>query len=132
MEYKGKYNNELMSLFNKVYKTLYPDGIFKWGVDNRMSDVKDLVKGLTSEQLLKMFPDLWDIKYESWSEYYVCLTDNNEEVLNIGLYREEIGIEDECTHSIEYFIGGDLANNIGGQMIDCICLSLSRESFLGN
>ena len=124
---KGKYGNELKSFFDKVHKTLYPDGTFKWGVDSRMGDVVDLVNELTYDQVLEMFPDLWDIDYENWSEYWICLEDNNEEVLNIGLYRESKN-GDWATHSIEYFIGGDLAHNEGGEMIDCISFTLSKEN----
>lgn len=124
---KGKYGNELKSFFDKVYKTLYPDGTFKWGVDSRMGDVVDLVKELTYDQVLEMFPDLWDIDYENWSEYWICLEGNNEEVLNIGLYRESKK-GDWATYSIEYFIGGDLSHNEGGEMIDCISFTLSKEN----
>lgn len=124
---KGKYGKELKFFFDKVLKTLYPDGTFKWGVDSRMGDVVDLVKELTYDQVLEMFPDLWDIDYENWSEYWICLEDNNEEVLNIGLYRESKD-GDWATHSIEYFIGGDLAHNEGGEMIDCISFTLSKEN----
>lgn len=124
---KGKYGNELKSFFDKVHKTLYPDGTFKWGVDSRMGDVVDLVNELTYDQVLEMFPDLWDIDYENWSEYWICLEDNNEEVLNIGLYRESKD-GDWATHSIEYFIGGDLSHNEGGEMIDCISFTLSKEN----
>lgn len=126
MEYKGKYGNELKSFFDKVHKTLYPDGTFKWGVDSRIGNVVDLVNELTYDQVLEMFPDLWDIDYENWSEYSICLEDNNEEVLNIGLYRESKD-DEESTHSIEYFIGGDIKKGVGGEMIDCISFSLSKE-----
>ena len=36
--------------------------------------------------------------------------------------------DDWATHSIEYFIGGDIVHNEGGQMIDCISFTLSKEN----
>ena len=122
----GSYTDELKTFFDKALKSLYPQNYEDFESDG-MGEVISLVKELTYDQVLEMFPDLWDIGYESWSSYYICLEGNNQERLNIGLYRESKD-DDWATHSIEYFIGGDIVHNEGGQMIDCISFTLSKEN----
>ena len=121
-----RYTDELKTFFDKALKALYPQNYDDFESEG-MGEVISLVKELTYDQVLEMFPDLWDIGYESWSSYYICLEGNNQEILNIGLYRESKD-DDWATHSIEYFIGGDLAHNEGGEMVDCISFTLSKEN----
>ena len=125
-ELMGRYTDELKTFFDKALKALYPQNYDDFESEG-MGEVISLVKELTYDQVLEMFPDLWDIGYESWSSYYICLEGNNQEILNIGLYRESKD-DDWATHSIEYFIGGDLAHNEGGEMVDCISFTLSKEN----
>lgn len=82
---KGKYTDDLKAFFDKALKALYPQNYDDFESDG-MGEVISLVKELTYDQVLEMFPDLWDIGYESWSDYSICLEGNNQEILNIGLY----------------------------------------------
>lgn len=128
---EGNYTSALKTYFDDIYRNM------KGGVPDTDYAIKR-TSAISYEMLKEMFPDLEDIPKGQWSEYSICLEKDNEEALNIGIYKEDDDYLKELqrdyperdiktAYSIEYFVGGDLANNVGGEMTDCITIMVSRD-----
>lgn len=129
--YKGKYSVSLKNYFEAIYFNM------KDGVPDTEQAIS-VTMSLSYDKLKDMFYDIEEIKPEQWSEYGIRLEKDNEESLSIGFYREpdEVVVENQkeypdediiATYSIEFFVGGDLANNIGGDLTTCIIINVTKE-----